>query len=101
MNDRVTLRMLEKRIDYLNAVTGSPKHPYRQHNDGTVVAQIGCYYLEQNFNGVNLARVSNERGAISQPLGQGSRTKAVLYEQIGAYLNGFADGLKKGMKIEV
>lgn len=87
MTYRITDRMLEHRIAELNRLTGNAPAPW-SHVDGKMRANIGTYYLDAAYGGVNLAQMATDGGGITCPLGQGVRPKRELYGQIEAMITG-------------
>ena len=88
MTDRITYKMLQGLCDYLNKLTNSPATSYAQGEDGKYHAQIGNYHISGAYGGVNLERICNDGGAITQPIGGGFKTKRELYNLITAYIRG-------------
>jgi hypothetical protein len=88
MSNRITDKMLERRIAELNQLTGQAPAPYHKNADGTMRANIGTYYLDQAYGGVNLAQMVTDGGGITCPLGIGTRPKRELYGQLEAMLTG-------------
>jgi len=87
MTQRTTIRHLEALCDTINALTGSPKEPYDMSGERPR-ANVGNYHLDQAYGGVALARMSNEGGGISRPLGHGYYTKRELADQLRAFIRG-------------
>ena len=88
MSNRITDKMLEVRIAELNRLTGHAAAPWTRDAEGKMHANIGAYYLDAAYGGVNLAQMVNDGGGITCPLGQGMRPKRELFDQIGAMLTG-------------
>lgn len=85
---RITDKMLEARIAELNHLTGGAAAPWTKGTDGRLRANIGNYYLDAAYGGVNLAQMVTDGGGITCPLGQGMRPKRELYGQLEAMLTG-------------
>lgn len=88
--NRITVKNLRALCDTLNRETGSPPAPYVRVGDRNV-AQIGCYILDCAYSGYQLARIMNENGGQTSPLGLGFDTARVTYDKIHAYLAGLRD----------
>lgn len=43
MTNRITEKMIQARVDYLNKITGSPMQPYAKNENGEMKAQIGNF----------------------------------------------------------
>ena len=76
---RITQKMLEKRVDYLNKITGFENAEY---------STIGSYCLDYAYGGVNLNQYTNEHGAVKAPFSCGFTTKHNLFDLINAYIAG-------------
>jgi hypothetical protein len=92
MSDRITEKMLQSLVDYLNQITNSPATSYSKGEDGRYHANIGAYCLDFAYSGVQLQRICNDGGGISTPLGGGFNTKRELYNKLHAYLRGIETG---------
>lgn len=90
-----TLRILNLLIDDINAITGSPKTPWKKRAElkegERVTANIGNYHLSQCYGGVNLHRMVNDGGGVTTPIGSGHDTKRKLEAQLRAYINGLTE----------
>ena len=75
-------------MDAINRATGSPQAAYTRQDDGTYKANVGNYHTTGAYGGVNLARMANEHGGISNPLSCGHTTKRDLYNRMQAFLAG-------------
>lgn len=92
MTYRITDKMLERRISELNRLTGHAEAPWTRDGDGKLHANIGSYYLDACYGGVNLAQMVTDGGGITCPLGLGTRPKRELYAQLDALLAGIRLG---------
>lgn len=81
---RVTLEMLQNKIDCINEMVGSPIDPYTRTDDG-VRANIGNYHLSQAYGGVCLCLMA-EGGGVSMPTSSGHITKKELNHQLDGFL---------------
>ena len=93
--DRITEKMLERKIDYLNEITGSPKEPYTKGEDGRYHANIGNYHLTGAYGGVSVGHMCNDGGGIDTPVTYGHVPKRELWEKLCSFINGIELG--KGM----
>jgi hypothetical protein len=89
--DRITNAHLESLVNYINQITNSPAESYTE-SGGKYTANVGNYHLDWAYSGVNLIRMCNESGGVSQPLGGGFGTKRELYEKLQAYIRGIQEG---------
>ena len=92
MSDRITNKHLESLCAYINKLTNSPLKSYELGEDGRYHAQIGNYHISGAYGGVNLERICNDGGGITQPLGGGFHTKRELYNRIQAFIRGIEAG---------
>lgn len=88
MADRATNKQLEALCDEINRLTGSPVARYAKDESGRYCPQVGNYHLDGAYGGWNLARMVNESGGITHPLGGGYRTKRELRDQMRAFIDG-------------
>jgi hypothetical protein len=88
MTYRITDKMLENCIAKLNRLTGNAPAPWSKDAEGRMRANLGAYYLDAAYGGVNLAQMVTEGGGITCPLGQGMRTKRELFGQLEAMITG-------------
>jgi len=95
MTQRITEKMLQARIDYLNRITGSPESPYAPGEDGKMKAQIGNYHLSHAYGGVCVHRMSNEHGGINTPIISYHAPKRECFDALGAYIDGY-EACKRG-----
>ncbi len=89
---RVTVKMLEARIHYLNKLTNSPWKPYEWCSiEGKYKGQIGNYHLDGAYGGYKLARMCSEGGSITNVLNCGYETKRDLLKLIEAFQRGIEE----------
>ena len=93
--NRITEKMLQARIDYLNEITGNPAAPYVKDENGKYKAQIGNYHLSHAYGGVSVHQMSNECCGISEPLFSGYGTKRECFDAIYSFINGY-EAAKRG-----
>jgi len=91
MKTRITLKTLQAVVDRLNVLTNSPLKAYAKDANGKYVAQIGNYSISQAYGGVNLERMVNVYGGISNPWSTGHMPKALLCSLLQAYMSGIDD----------
>jgi hypothetical protein len=85
--ERIKQAWLERQVEEINKITGSPEAPYTRKN-GKTVANVGNYFLDWAYGGVRLARMCNEGGGMECVLNQGFSTKRELYNELRAYIAG-------------
>jgi len=83
---RISKKDLERQIQYLNQLTGSPLEPYAKEGD-KFKPQKGNYHLYQAYGAYGLDRMSSdEHGGVERVFGLG--TKKELYAEICAFVRG-------------
>lgn len=94
--ERITIGMIEKRVDYLNKITGQPEKPWGLL-DGVKGSMIGNYhtYGAYGMTGI-LQMVSNRSGAVRIVVSLG--TKRETFEKLNAYIDGY-QAQKEGKEI--
>ena len=85
---RITEKQLESLVQWVNELTNSPATSYTRAEDGKLSANIGNYHLYYAYGGVNLHRMTNTGGGVNTPLGEVTRTKRELFNQLHAFING-------------
>lgn len=85
---RTTTKHLQSLINQVNKMTNSPMESYAKGEDGNYHAQVGNYHLSAAYGGVNMERICNDGGGITQPIGGGYHTKKELYARIRAFIAG-------------
>ena len=86
--ERITEKNLKALAARINEVTGSPNAMYTRHADGSLTANIGHYYIDFAYGGVNLERITNEGGGCTCPIGMGHGPKRALWDKMHAFLSG-------------
>ena len=91
------MKQLRDLVDRLNLVTGENLKPYYKTESGVggFKANVGTYVLDGAYGGWQLARIHNEGGAQSLPLGESRGTKRETYDRIKAFILGFEAAKKK------
>jgi len=92
---RITIKHLEAKLDYLNKLTGNDPKPYRTDEHGKLRANIGNFHLYQAYGGVNVHQMVNEGGGVRDIFHCGCITKRELAEKISAYTLGLEDAIYK------
>ena len=93
--ERITKDDLERRVAYLNRITGSPAESYTRDDDGKYRANIGNYHLCGDYGGWQLHRMQTDGGGITDVLGGGYQSKRELYNRLNAFIQGIE--LAKGL----
>ena len=86
--ERVTEKMLQYKIDYLNEITGNPLKPWEKDSDGKMRANIGNYHRSGAYGGVALHQMMNDGGGVNDPFRSGHMPKRELYNRICAMIAG-------------
>ena len=86
---RITEKMLQMRVDYLNKITGNPESPYLATQDGHMIAQIGNYHLDHAYGGVSVEQMVNENGGVNTLFSLGHIPKRELFDKLCAYIEGY------------
>ena len=84
---RITKKQLEKKIDWLNKLTGNPEKPYNSV-DGKMTANVGNYHLYCAYGYYNLHQMCNEGGGARDVFNYGG-TKKELAMYIDAFMQGY------------
>ena len=74
--NRITNKLLEKRVELLNNMLDRPTEPYQQI-DGKLKANIGNIYLDHAYGGVGLYEMANDGGGVKN-ITYGHMTKREL-----------------------
>ena len=91
MQRRITLTDLNLMCNRLNQRTGAPREPYSKQDDGTYKANPGNHHIDSAYGGLQLVRMTNTAGGVSDVLYSGYVSKRELYSLIHAYLKGLED----------
>ncbi len=84
---RITEKMIEARIKWLNELTDSPEKPWvRKDNEST--AQIGNYHISFAYGGVSLHRMLSTHGSIDDVFRCGHIPKRELFDRVCAFMEG-------------
>lgn len=93
MSDRITRHQLEQLVVILNKRTGADPEPWTRDETG-LHANIGTFYLDGAYGGVDLYQMCTDGGGVSDVLGCGHTTKRDLYNRIRGLLVGLDMGLE-------
>ena len=97
--ERITIKQIERKIDYLNEITGNPSEPYTwNEKEKKTVSNAGCYYWAGAYGGYKLEQIC-EGGGSSDPIYTGFVPKRELYNKICAFVRGIEEGLEQGEKL--
>ena len=89
--NRITEKMLQAKVDYLNKITGNPDAPYAKTEAG-LKANIGNYHISGAYGGVCLHQMVNEGGGVRTPLQAGHVPKRELFDGLCAFIKGIEIG---------
>jgi len=87
MTQRTSIKTLEAIVGWINDITDSPSEPYTRDANG-FHANVGNYHLSQAYGGVNLVRMVNDAGGVSEPIGPGHIPKRELEMKLRAFYAG-------------
>lgn len=88
MTNRITEKMIEARVTYLNELTGNPIEPWLRNGEGRSKANIGNYHTSHAYGGVNVQQMTNEGGGVCEPIQCGHSPKRELFDKLCAFING-------------
>ena len=90
MTERINKAQLESLVNIINKITNSPLEycQPRTPENPNFCSNIGHYCLDWAYGGVQLQRVDNTGGGVSQPIGGGFNTKREMYYLLLAYISG-------------
>jgi len=91
--ERITEKMLNARVGWLNELTGQPKTPYTRDKGGKLKANIGNYHLSHAYGGVSLCQMSSDGGGVTNVLTCGHIPKRDLFDRLCAFMTGIETGL--------
>jgi len=83
---RISIKMLQDRCDYLNKVTNNPLNYCDKVGSVPFKANIGHYYLGQQYGGVSLEIVRSEGGGCDTIFH--TTTKRELMALMNAFISG-------------
>ena len=91
--NRITQKDLEYLVERINKITGSPQYPYSRkgvkgNRESGFTVNIGNYYLDYAYGGVQLVRMESKTGGIST-ISRGRHVpKRELYYWMQAFIAG-------------
>jgi len=85
---RITEKMLQARVDWLNELTNQPATPWTKNAEGKMKANIGNYHISGAYGGVCLHRMCTEGGGVQDVFSCGHIPKRELFERICAFMSG-------------
>lgn len=93
MSNRITQKDLEYLVKRINEATDSPQEPYRRNGEkgkreAGFTANIGNYHLDYAYGGVQLVRMVNEHGGITNVSRSCHTPKKELWQWMQAFLAG-------------
>lgn len=96
---RVTEKDLENIVARINELTGSPDRMLAERAaDGSMRYNVGNYHLANEYGGVRLERVANEKGGVQDAFNQGYMTRRELRNCMWAWIEGRHTG-KESVKL--
>lgn len=84
--ERITLKQLQSKIDYLNDITKHEKKPWKVIN-GKNVANIGTFYLDSAYGRYDVCQIVNDGGGVSS-LFNGHHSKRETYDKLNYFIRG-------------
>ena len=84
---RITKTIVQKKIDHLNRLMGTPSCAYTWTEDG-LRGNVGNYHLERLLGGYSLLQVTNEQGGCTRVFLVG----AVPLKQLSMLIDAFIEG---------
>jgi len=88
MTYRITEKMLQRKVDLLNEMTGNPAGSWEKAGK----ANIGNYHLSFAYGGVALNQMTNTGGGVTDIFSVGHMPKRELFYRICAYCDGIETG---------
>ena len=88
MTNRITEKMIQTRVDYLNKITGSPMQPYAKNENGEMKAQIGNFHMSHAYGGVCIHRMMNDGGGVDTPIISYHAPKRECFEALCNFISG-------------
>jgi hypothetical protein len=91
--ERITEKMLQYKVDYLNKVTGNPTETWTRNGSG-LKSNIGNYHISGAYGGITLHQIMNDGGGVHSTFGLGYVPKRELYNRLCAFIDGISVGRK-------
>ena len=86
---RITQKDLQATCDRINRMLDKPLEPYARI-EGKLVANVGCYHLDNANGDVALYQMASEGGGVRDIL-DGHMPKRDLYERMQAFIKGIEE----------
>lgn len=83
--ERITDKMLQIRVDYLNKITGSPL----EYRDKEGFTNAGHFLVDSAYGGVSLERITNIHGGVTDVFDCGHMPKRELFDRLCAFIDGY------------
>jgi hypothetical protein len=87
---RMTNAGLESIAGRINRIQRTPATPYVRGLDGNLKAQIGCYFIDYAYGGVQLCQMVNDGGGVTDVLYSGHIPKRELADRMYAFIYGLS-----------
>ena len=93
MSYRITEKMLNARVDWLNELTNNPVEAYtRKEGADRATANIGNFNISHAYGGVSLHQMQTDGGGVRDVFSCGHIPKRELFERICAFMDGVQAG---------
>lgn len=104
---RITRDMIERKVVYLNNLTGAAQHAHKftldgkgekvfvRNDIGHLVQNEGHHYLQGAYGKFKIERLS-DHGCTRDPMETGFATKREVFDALCAYIDGIELGIKIG-----
>ncbi|GAF98427.1 unnamed protein product, partial [marine sediment metagenome] len=79
---RITLKMLEIKVKYLNEITDNPVGTYTKDADGKFHANLGNYHLSGAYGGWSLHQMQTDGGGVRDIFYAGHMPKRELFDRM-------------------
>lgn len=86
MRTAIRIAQIERKINYLNEITGSPVEPYSKNAEGKFEANLENFHTYRAYGGVGVQRVSNKAGGVTTTIPLG--TKRECYDALCHFVQG-------------
>jgi hypothetical protein len=93
--ERITDKMLNAKINYLNQLMDTPETSWERTN-GKNKSHVGNYHISGAYGGVNLCQMTNESGGVRNVFSCGHVPKRDLFNRIDAYIAGIREQQERG-----
>ena len=92
---KVTRPFVERQLENLNRLAGTPMFPYLDKHDGNgIVSQPGNYHLDNAYGGYKLCRMCGTDGGTTDVGNMGYRSLAVVSNHIRMFSEGYNAALE-------